>query len=122
MKRSLFLSLLLANPIFADNSDDKVAPETIAKVAGIVTSFGQVIANPDDSKNVALAICNIIANFLGLAADTRNKIDQPELKIKLQNEIEMALNSGDATQIKALQSTIKNICALQVDALEAYIH
>lgn len=127
MKRILLLvlsvisiSLICANNpknnTVAKNNTQDNSHETIGRIAAIVNLFGNVLANPNDPKNVALSICGMIASILNLAADTR-AINQ----LNLQAAVLEILKSGKKDDIEMLQNIVAQLCRLQIAELATYI-
>lgn len=103
-------------PICQTHEDN--TPVTLGRIAAIVSFFSNVIANPNDHKNVATSILGIISTIFTIAADTR-KVDFNYLEF--HQEIVNILQTGNRAEIEELQAIIKNTCDLQIKALQTYI-
>ena len=102
----------------ATQAHEDNTPATLGRIAAIVSFFSNVIANPNDHKNVATSILGIISTIFTIAADTR-QVDFNYLE--LQDEIMHILQTGNAQEIAMLQEMVRTACDLQIDALATYI-
>jgi hypothetical protein len=116
MKKILLLILCITATQNISSGDDKTEPETISKIASLVTNFGSVLANPNNKSNVIMSICGMIASILGLAADTRQTTN-----LEIQKEVTNILISGKKAEIVELQNALKKLCAMQVECLDNFI-
>jgi len=126
MKRILLLLLSLNASLIAESNQEIKAkkPEDnthiiLARIASLVTFFSNIIANPNDSKNVATSILGMISTIFTLAADTRYNKDMLDLNLDL-DRIENILKTGNHQDITLLQEIIKKYCDLQIKRLEIY--
>lgn len=118
MQRSLLLITLLVSSFNLQSAqDDKTAPETLNKIAGLVGNFGKILAQPNNPAVVSSSICGMIASILGLAADTRGL----NMLTKLDHEITDILESGDAIRIKQLQANLEKIYLAQIKSLDQFV-
>lgn len=109
----------LNHPQPATQKYEDNTPATLGRIAAIVSFFSNVIANPNDHKNVATSILGIISTIFTIAADTRN----PNFNyLELQNEIINILQTGKPQEIAMLQDMIKTACDLQIENLQNYIN
>ena len=118
MQRSLLLIILLNYSLNLKSAqDDKTAPETLHKIAGLVGNFGKILAQPNNPAIVSSSICGMISCILGLAADTRGL----HMLTKLNQEITETLESGDQIRIQKLQTDLEKICSTQIKSLDQFI-
>ena len=92
-------------------------PVTLGRIAAIISFFSNVVANPNDHKNVATSILGIISTIFTLAADTRQLNFN---YLELQDEIVHILKTGNPQEIALLQDMIKTACDLQIENLQTY--
>lgn len=116
MKYTLLLLLCLNTSINLNSGDDKTSPETLGKIANLVGHFGNVLANPDDPKTVATSICSIVANILGMAADTRSISS-----LDTQEKILDILVKGKKEEIAELKEILKKLSDIQIKSLDKFI-
>ena len=96
--------------------------ETLGRVANMVNLFSNIIANPNDSKNVAISILGMISTIFTMAADTRSiTTTQSNLNELNLEDITNILEHGSAIDIYMLQSIVRKYCELQIIALDSYI-
>ena len=133
MKRILFLLLILKNNLKSEsNQENKSKPDQIkktednthiilARIASFITFFSNIIANPNDSKNVATSILGMISTIFTLAADTRSLTKNQIYDLNLDtNRIENILNNKNIEDIEMLQDIVKKYCDLQIKILESF--
>ena len=116
MKYTLLLLLCLNTTINLNSGDDKTSPETLGKIANLVGHFGNVLANPNDPKAVATSICSIVANILGMAADTRSISS-----LDTQEKILDILEKGKKEDIAKLKEILKELCDIQIKSLDKFV-
>lgn len=123
------LNLLAGNPTNhqvtnqANNQDEIMSPQQAGRLASVVGLFGNVLSNPNDPRNVASSICGIIANIIGMAADTRSliKLELQTITNQLnQANLELILSTGDPNEIAKLQAILKTLCEKQIQSLNRF--
>jgi hypothetical protein len=126
---SFKLNLLASNQINSqtnnsnNNQDEIMSAQQAGRLATVVGLFGNVLGNPNDPRNVASSICGIIANIIGMAADTRSLINlelQANANQLNQANIEFILSTGNPDEIMKLQAILKTLCEKQIKSLSRF--